>query len=98
MASDPLGGRFCLAPRAAFRPAVGRFSRTENRFDGRCCERDPLRVWMTRTDAAGDENDRRATDDPEGAVAIETATGLLVYESGRPDAWIHAAFDCAIEE
>jgi hypothetical protein len=52
---------------------------------------------MTRTDAAGDENDRRATDDPEGAVAIETATGLLVYESGRPDAWIHAAFDCAIE-
>lgn len=50
---------------------------------------------MTPMDAAGDEDrqfDRDAGDARDGAVAIETETGLLVYEPGRPDAWIHA--DC----
>jgi|GEM_PF-5156686 len=53
---------------------------------------------MTPMDAAGDE-DRQFEldagdegDDRDGAVALETETGLLVYEPGRPDAWIHA--DC----
>ncbi|HMB51375.1 MAG TPA: hypothetical protein VKM69_12015 [Natronoarchaeum rubrum] len=48
-------------------------------------------------DAEGDENrhldrDAEDADAHEGAVAVETETGLLVYEPGRPDAWIHA--DC----
>lgn len=53
---------------------------------------------MTPMDAEGNE-DRQfdldaedPDDDREGAVAVETETGLLVYEPGRPDAWIHA--DC----
>lgn len=41
---------------------------------------------VAREDADPDETTR------DGAVAIETETGLLVYEPGRPDAWIHA--DC----
>ncbi|WP_256393928.1 hypothetical protein [Natronoarchaeum rubrum] len=52
---------------------------------------------MTPMDAEGDENrhldrDAEDADAHEGAVAVETETGLLVYEPGRPDAWIHA--DC----
>ena len=35
-------------------------------------------------------DDGHTGQEADGAVAIETETGLLVYEPGRPDAWIHA--------
>ncbi|SNZ06658.1 hypothetical protein SAMN06269185_1244 [Natronoarchaeum philippinense] len=55
---------------------------------------------MEPTDAVRDEErvETEAATAGEGAVAIETETGVLVYEPGRPDAWIHAEFDAAVEE
>lgn len=47
---------------------------------------------MMPKDVAREDDAQQAETTRDGAVAIETETGLLVYEPGRPDAWIHA--DC----